>query len=301
VNKYLIVFLSALIISYLLTPLIKKFSLYFGILDIPGPAKLHRVPVARAGGLAILAGFIFGVFLMVLNKMIPLTHLRAIVFGGTIISVLGLLDDIKGVSFIEKFIVQLSAAVLIVISGIRVGYIPYYLSIPITVIWIVGVTNAINLMDGMDGLASGISFFAGLAFFVLGLIRGDLLLSILSLALAGSCLGFLRHNFSPASIFMGDTGSLFLGFMLSVIGVISTMNIRSPINLFVPVLILGIPVFDTLLIMYRRFLGHQHIFMPDRGHFYDIILDSRKFTYEQVVLLVYVFSILLGVSSLCLI
>jgi UDP-GlcNAc:undecaprenyl-phosphate GlcNAc-1-phosphate transferase len=257
--------------------------------------------VARAGGLAIFAGFLAAIVYLALNGSIGTYHLKVIVSGGAVMLLLGLWDDIRGTSPRVKFAVQSAVASALILNGVRIGFLPSYLSVPLTLLWIVGVTNAVNLEDGMDGLAAGISSVACFIFFLAGLMQGNDVLVLMSLALSGSCLGFLKHNFFPASIFMGDTGSMFLGYMLSVLGVISTLNVGGFLNLFVPVLILGVPVFDTLIVMTRRFLRHENIFKSDRSHFYDLMLDSRRLSYEQVVIAIYVFSMLLGAGSLCLI
>jgi len=300
-DKYIYVLMISLSVCFAMTPVARKISFRFGILDIPGPAKMHKVLVARAGGLAIFAGFLAAVIYLVLSGTIGTYHLRIIISGGAAMLLLGLWDDIRGTSPQIKFAVQSVVASALIFNGVRIGFLPSYLSVPLTLLWIVGVTNAVNLEDGMDGLAAGISGAACFIFFLVGLMQGNDVLAFMSLALSGSCLGFLKHNFFPASIFMGDTGSMFLGYMLSVLGVISTLNVESPLNLFVPVLILGVPVFDTLLAMVRRFLKRENIFRSDRGHFYDLMMDSRRLSYEQVVIAIYIFSILLGVSSLCLI
>jgi len=299
INYFMAAALS-LLISLFLTPLARKISLRFGILDVPRPNKLHRNVIPRAGGLSIFFGFLSAIIYLVVSRSMDPNVISLVILGAAAMLCLGFIDDLRGVSPSIKFAVQFSVALTLALSGLRIGCLPYLFSVPITLFWIVGVTNAINLQDGMDGLAAGISGAASLCFFAVGSIQGDRVIALVSLALAGSCLGFLKYNMFPASIFMGDTGSIFLGYMLSILGILSTAHSSSYISLFVPVLILGIPVFDTLISMLRRFVQHKWIFQPDLGHFYNLMLDSKRLSYEQVIIVIYIFSILLGVSSLCL-
>ena len=299
INYFMAATLS-LLISLFLTPLARKIALNFGILDVPGPDKLHRNVIPRAGGLSIFFGFLSAIVYMVISRSIDPNIITLVMLGAAAMLCLGFIDDLRGVSPSIKFAVQFSVALALALSGVRIGSLPYLFSVFITLFWIVGVTNAVNLQDGMDGLAAGISGAASLCFFAVGSIQGDRSLALVSLALAGSCLGFLKYNMFPASIFMGDTGSLFLGYMLSVLGVMSTSDASNFLSLFVPVLILGVPVFDTLISIFRRFLEHKSMFRSDLGHFYNLMLDSKRLSYEQVIIVIYIFSILLGVSSLCL-
>jgi len=299
INYFMAVTLS-LLISLFLTPLARKIALSFGILDVPGPDKLHRNVIPRAGGLSIFFGFLSAIIYLVISRSIDPNVISLVMLGAVAMLCLGFIDDLRGVSPSIKFAVQFSVALTLALSGVRIGSLPYLFSVFVTLFWIVGVTNAVNLQDGMDGLAAGISGAASLCFFAVGSIQGDRSMALVSLALAGSCLGFLKYNMFPASIFMGDTGSMFLGYMLSVLGILSTTRSSSYMSLFVPVLILGIPIFDTLISIFRRFVQHKKIFQPDLGHFYNLMLNSKKLSYEQVIIVVYIFSILLGVSSLCL-
>ena len=300
-SQYIIIFSITLAISWLLTPIVRTFSERAGILDHPNHIKRHNKPVARAGGLAIFLAFQVGLVYLIINDGIIVKELTAIVAGGVLSVLLGFWDDIKGIYYLEKFLLQAAVALVLVFSGVRVGFLPVYLSIPVTLFWIIGVTNAVNLQDGMDGLAAGISCLAGLAFFTIGLIQGNAVLSLLSLALSGSCLGFLRFNFPPASIFMGDSGSMFLGYVLSILGVLSVQKSESFVSLFIPVLILGVPIFDTIASMVRRLAKGKGMFDGDRGHFYDILADRLKLKHEFVLFLIYALTIILGITSICLV
>jgi UDP-GlcNAc:undecaprenyl-phosphate GlcNAc-1-phosphate transferase len=284
-----------------MTPFVRTFSTRAGIIDYPNHIKRHSRPIARAGGIAIFTAFMAGLlFLIYMDRGIA-GELKAVIAGAALSVFLGLWDDIKGIYYIEKFILQAAVALVLIFSGIRVGFLPYHLSVVVTLFWIVGVTNAVNLQDGMDGLAAGTSCLACFAFFLVGLLQGNLILSLLSLALMGSCLGFLRYNFPPASIFMGDTGSMFLGYTLAVLGVLSVRNCSRFDDLFIPVLILGVPVLDTIASMIRRFVEHRGIFDGDRGHFYDLMADRMKLRHEFVLFIIYALTIILGVTSLCLV
>lgn len=300
-SQYIIIFSITLAISWLLTPIVRTFSERAGILDHPNHIKRHNKPVARAGGLAIFLAFQVGLVYLIINDGIIVKELTAIVAGGVLSVLLGFWDDIKGIYYLEKFLLQAAVALVLVFSGVRVGFLPVYLSIPVTLFWIIGVTNAVNLQDGMDGLAAGIACLAGLAFFTIGLIQGNAVLSLLSLALSGSCLGFLRFNFPPASIFMGDSGSMFLGYVLSILGVLSIQKSESFVSLFIPVLILGVPIFDTIASMVRRLAKGKGMFDGDRGHFYDILADRMKLKHEFVLFLIYALTIILGITSICLV
>jgi len=299
--QYLVIFAITLAVSLLMTPFVRTFSTRAGILDHPNHIKRHSKPVANAGGLAIFTAFLAGLlFLIYMDRSIA-GELKAVIAGAALSVFLGLWDDIKGIYYIEKFILQAAVALVLIFSGIRVGFLPYHLSVVITLFWIVGVTNAVNLQDGMDGLAAGISCLAGFAFFLVGLLQGNLILSFLSLALMGSCLGFLRYNFPPASIFMGDTGSMFLGYALAVLGVLSVQKSDSFAGLFIPVLILAVPVCDTMATVVRRYIEGRGIFDGDRGHFYDLMADRLKLRHEHVLFIIYALTIILGLTSLCLV
>jgi len=297
---HMIVFTIGLAVSCLLTPMVRRLCYRFGILDMPNPEKLHRVAMPRVGGLAIFAGFISAVIYILIRGIFVTDQIYMIISAAMLMVILGLYDDIKGCSPAIKFSVQTVAAMILIWSGVRVGVLPVFLSIPVTIFWIVGITNAVNLQDGMDGLAAGMACLAGVVFSAIGMVQQNTLLIFMSVALSASCLGFLRYNFFPASIFMGDTGSMFIGFMLAAFGVISTMNAGSLINLFAPVLVLGAPIFDTFLAMARRLASHEQIFKADRGHLYDLMIDSQRLSYAQVVISAYVITMLLGAGGLCL-
>ena len=247
-NVFIIVFVTFLA-SAILVPLVKKAAEHVGAMDIPNARKAHTVPTPRMGGLAIFGAFLIGYMLFARMSI----QMLSILIGGFIIILTGIFDDIKPVSAKIKLCLQILAACVVVFYGkIVLNYI-------ITIIFIVGITNAINLIDGLDGLASGVSsiYFATIAIiaFIINKMQG--LDTILSLIMLGSTLGFLLHNFHPAKIFMGDTGSLFLGFTISVIALLG-FKATTLTSLIIPIVILAIPIFDTALAIFRRLLKGEN-------------------------------------------
>lgn len=298
-NSYIFVFLTSLLVTLVAAPRVKEFSIRAGIMDLPGNNKIHARPIPKAGGLAISIG-VLAALVSFASLGIGFANYEYVILCSFLILFLGLIDDMRGTTPATKFIVQFAVSIILVMLGWKVGYLPVYISLPLTVFWLVGVTNAVNLLDGMDGIAAGTSFMAGLLFFVVGFMRSDIILSVFSLVLAGSCLGFLRYNFHPAKMFMGDTGSLFVGFLLAFLGVQATLHAESFSELLVPVFILGAPIFDTLISIARRSLRKKAIFQSDRGHTYDFLMGIGVLSYRKVVLCFYIFTFLMGVGALCL-
>ena len=199
---------------------------------------------------------------------------------------------------------QILAALVAIMSGIQIHVVMWpvtkaltYLSVPITLLWIVGVTNAVNLIDGLDGLAAGVSSIAALCVMVLCILTGEEMAILLTAALAGSCLGFLPRNFNPAQIFMGDTGATFLGYTLAVTSILGVFKGYAILALVVSMLCLGLPIFDTIFAMVRRFAKHQPIMQADRGHLHHRLID-RGFTQKQAVMILYIISALCGVFAI---
>ena len=252
--KYVIPFVLSLILSFVLAPIIIRISNKYGLIVKPREDRWHKKPTALLGGIGIFLAFVIPYFIF-----IPMNKLTiGILICMSIIFTLGLLDDIFSVTPQVKLIVQLVVAIIAIIFGISVKIIPYpFISIPLTILWIVVITNAFNILDNMDGLASGISFIAASSIFIYSLSYNLTLPAILSVILAGSALGFLRYNFNPAKIFMGDCGSLFLGFTLSLITIIGTWKTVTNLllALMVPLAIMIIPIFDVALVTFAR-TGH---------------------------------------------
>lgn len=284
--------------SLLLVPLIKKAAEHVGALDIPNERKVHKKPIPRMGGLAIFGAFLLGYMLFARSSM----QMLSILMGGFIIVLTGLFDDIKPVPAKVKFILQIIAACIVVFYGkISLDFIsvfglnfnfPVPLNYIITIMFIVSIMNMINLIDGLDGLAAGVSsiYFGTIAIiaFILNKMQG--LDTIMSLIMLGSTLGFLVHNFNPAKIFMGDTGSLFLGFTISVIALLGFKG-TTLISFIIPIVILAIPIFDTMLAILRRILKGEGIATPDKEHFHHQLL-KMKFSVRTSVLIIYGISLL---------
>ncbi len=302
-------FVAAAIIAFAATPLVKVFAGKIGAIDVPKDARrMHKVPIPRLGGLAIFMGFLVAVLLFVDIDY----EMRGILLGSVVIVFVGVIDDIVQLPAVIKLIGQILAAFIPVLHGVRMDIItnfnvfsdkPYIslgiLSIPITIIWIVGITNAVNLIDGLDGLAVGVSFIASFSLLLIALVASEPQLAIITAALAGACMGFLPFNFNPARIFMGDTGAMFLGFILSTISIQGLFKFYAVISFAVPFLILGLPIFDTTFAIIRRLLEGRSPMSPDRGHLHHRLIDMG-FSQKQTVAILYSMSGLLGLSAVVL-
>lgn len=299
-------FSMAFLISLALTPTAKVIAYKIGAIDVPkDKRRVHKEPTPRLGGLAIYYGFLISVlFFCNIDK-----QLIGIVAGSLLIVGVGIIDDVMQLRASIKFVVQIIAALIVVFSDVRIeaismpiAFVPGgilslgVLSVPITVLWIVGVTNAVNLIDGLDGLAVGISSIATFSLFFIAILAGEPTVAILAAALAGSCLGFLPYNFNPAQIFMGDTGSTFLGYMLSIICIQGLFKGYVLISFIVPFLILGLPIFDTAFAILRRIKNKKPIMSPDRGHLHHRLMDMG-FSQKQTVAILYVITMILGLSA----
>ena len=292
---------AALIASIILTPLVIKLAFRIGAVDRPNYRKVHASVMPRIGGLAIFGAFLIG-YAILLPKD---EHATGILIGALIIIVIGFLDDMLEITAKAKLAGQLAAAIVVVAwGGLQIEFVnlPFigqfdfgYLSIPITIIWIIGITNAINLIDGLDGLAAGVSTIALIAIAVMAVIMGNVFVVATAAILAASSLGFLFYNFHPAKIFMGDTGSLFLGFMISVLALLGFKNV-AVVALIIPVIILGIPISDTFFAIVRRIRMKQSITAPDKSHLHHCLLRSG-FSHRQTVLIIYALAILFGVAA----
>lgn len=306
VNGYSIylILLITILSSYFLTFLAKKIAIHVGAMDEPSERKVHKVIMPRCGGLAIFGAFLIGY--MIYGE--PTTQMLSILIGAFIIILVGFIDDIKPLRARTKFFFQIIAACVVVFYGKTyfteitfLGFnfsFPYIINTIISVIFIVAIANAINLIDGLDGLAAGISSITFLTISVIAFILNKIggLDIILSLIMLGSTIGFLGHNFPPAKIFMGDSGSLFLGFMIAVISLLG-FKIATITSLIVPLLILAIPIFDTLLAIFRRLLKGESIGKPDKEHFHHQLL-KMKFSTRKTVLTIYIINVLFSAVSI---
>lgn len=283
--------LICFISSILITPLVKKLAIKIGATDKPNQRKVHQKIMPRLGGLAIYISFIIGFVLWSSDDRYALP----ILVGSTIIIITGILDDMMELSAKVKFGGQLLAAGIVVIyGGIQVEFInlPFggqidfgFLDIPITILWIVGITNAINLIDGLDGLAAGVSSIALITISGMAMMKGYGFVAALGAIVLVSTLGFLFYNFHPAKIFMGDTGALFLGFMISVLSLLGFKGVTM-VSLIIPVIILGVPISDTFFAIIRRIVHKQPISAPDKSHLHHCLL-KLGFTHRQTVLIIY--------------
>ena len=302
-NVFLIVFVTFLA-SLVFVPIVKKVALHVKALDMPNARKIHKVPMPRLGGLAIFLSFIVGYVLYgELNIM-----MLSILIGGFLLVLCGIIDDINPIKARYKLIIQIIAAAIVVIYGqiyfTEISlfglkfYFSKYVSYLISIVFIVAITNAINLIDGLDGLASGISSIYFLTISVIAFILNRLggLDIILSLIMLGSTLGFLVYNFPPAKIFMGDTGSLFLGFMISIIALLG-FKVTTITSLVVPIVILAIPIFDTIFAILRRLLKKQNIAKADKDHFHHQLL-KMKYSPVCSILIIYAIDILFAAVSI---
>jgi len=322
IYEYIITFALAFIVAFSSTPIVRKLAFRVGGVDVPkDDRRMHKKPIALMGGLAIICGFVVSLsydLITASNIITPGREMAGLMAGAALITVMGLLDDTKTLNAWTKLTFQIAAAVcVVVISGTRItmltnpfGSKPYielspYISIPLTVMWIVGITNAVNLIDGLDGLAAGISSISSLSLFFVTILRVDLEPSIavytalVTAALAGSSLGFLPFNFNPAKIFMGETGAAFLGFTLGVISIQGAMKSYTAISIAIPLLVLGLPLFDTLFAIVRRIVSHKSIMQADRGHLHHRLIDMGL-SQRQSVLIMYIASASLGLCAIVL-
>ncbi len=300
--KILIMVFSIFLFVAFMVPFVKKIAEHVGAMDIPNERKVHTKPMPRLGGLAIYFGFLLGYMLFGEHSLI----MNAILIGSFIIVLTGVIDDIKPLTAATKFIGQLAAALIVVCYGNLLLrdvsafgiYINFsWLSYPITVFFILGCINCMNLIDGLDGLAGGISAIYFLTIGIIAAIGGSTGLDfVLSFIMFGATLGFLVHNFYPASIFMGDSGSMFLGFIISVVALLGFKNVTMT-SLIIPLLVLAIPILDTLFAIVRRALKGQNIAKPDKFHIHHQLLN-RNFSQRATVLIIYVVDLLFAFASI---
>ncbi|MFO0693298.1 MAG: MraY family glycosyltransferase [Polyangiales bacterium] len=304
----------ALVATAFVTPAVRHLAFRIGAVDLPGARRVHRRPVARLGGVGVLVGFFVALVVLGFTHSAaarlffgePLRFVGLLV-GGALVCFLGVADDIRGVPPSQKLLVQAIAASIGYACGFRIEAISlpflgvvelHFLAAPATVLWFVAIMNALNLIDGLDGLAGGIAFFACVSNLVVAYLNESPMVLVLAGTLAGAILGFLLYNFNPASIFLGDSGSLFLGFTLAAMSLLgSTIKSSTAVSILVPIIALGVPITDTLLAMVRRVLAKRPIFSADREHIHHRLLDLG-IGHRSAVLVLYAMTIVLTVSAI---
>lgn len=307
----ILTFVVSFAFSFASTPIVYRFAYKIGAIDVPKDGRrMHKKPIPRLGGLAIIFGFTVSVCCFAHFSR----ALIATLCGAFIIAVMGVIDDCENLSAKRKFIIQIIAALVVIIGGnIRITVLtnpnifsddpyivlPFWLSVITTVLWIVFITNAVNFIDGLDGLAAGVSAIMSVSLVFIALRIQEYSSAIIGLALMGACFGFLPFNFNPAKIFMGDTGSTFLGFILATLSIQGVFKSYAIITFAVPLLILGLPLFDALFAMIRRIWKGQSPMVADRGHLHHRLIDMG-FSQKQTVFILYAISAVLGITAVVL-
>lgn len=312
---YLAVLLLSFIFSVKFTPLVIKFCHRYGIVDIPDERRIHKQPIPRIGGIAVIASILFTCLIisMVILYFEPsffrvkyfrydFLQIVGIMFALLLILVVGFWDDVFGVRAKVKLLFQFLAANVLYFTGSKIMFlssIPVYgevLSYIVTVLWIIGLTNAINLIDGMDGALAGIACISSFTLGVLAVMQGQTVLAVFIFSLCGSLLGFLIFNFNPAKIFLGDTGSLFVGMFMSIVSILGYFKKATLVSLLVPIIIFAIPIFDTVWAIVRRVLKGRHIFEPDKEHIHHKLLQFGL-NQKQAALILYAVTLFLSVVA----
>lgn len=304
----LTVFVVAFVIAFIMSPVSIKVAKKIGAMDVPKDTRrMHDKPMPRFGGMAIFVGSMItmGVF----EGTSP--QIRTAMIGGALMYGLGVIDDLKDLRASVKFFAQMAIAILMFYMGIRITFITNYfgpglwhfnwiICFIVTVLWIVGITNTINLIDGLDGLAAGTSAISALCIAYIAYIHGDTngmsIVCIALVAIAGSCIGFLPFNFSPAKTFMGDGGALYLGFMISILSVVGPLKRSTIIAVAVPIVALGIPIFDTFFAIVRRLVSGKSIMEADKGHLHHRLMGSG-YGQKRAVIMLYGISGIMGMSA----
>ena len=328
---YLFLFVIAFSLSWVLSPAIRRVAFHIGAVDFPGERKIHTVPTPRIGGvviaLSIAVTFLaaFGLARLAPSSFVlDLTHWWPILAGGAIVFLGGAFDDIRPLPVYGKFLVQAAGALVAIALGVRIDHVSFFggevvelgmLALPLTFLWIVGITNAFNLVDGLDGLAVGLGSIAAGTCATLFLLRGEGQDAIMLIVILGALLGFLRHNFNPARMYLGDSGSLLIGYVLAVTAILGTQKTATTLAVFVPLLVLGLPILDTLFSMLRRFKGSpgstghgknppaswtrafRRMFEADQGHFHHRLV-AMGLSHRNAVLTLY--AVALGLSCFAL-
>jgi UDP-GlcNAc:undecaprenyl-phosphate GlcNAc-1-phosphate transferase len=303
----------ACVTALLVTPRIRALAAHVGVLDTADDRRMHVEPTPRIGGLAVFLGFAFALFATVgfaLNVpgMFHRSEIHSflgLLFGGTLIAMVGVWDDVMGMRPRSKFLAQIVVSVISMIYGFHIdGFkvpfadryvvLPPWIDYPLTLFWYLGMMNAINFLDGLDGLLAGVTAISGFFLVAIAIAHGHTVAALVLCALIGSTLGFLPYNFNPARIFLGDTGSLFIGYVFATVSVIITAKVAVTVSLIVPLVALALPVLDTAAAIFRRARAGKRITEADRGHFHHLLIFRFGLNVRQAVLLIYAVSFVLG-------
>ncbi|MBW2146442.1 MAG: undecaprenyl/decaprenyl-phosphate alpha-N-acetylglucosaminyl 1-phosphate transferase [Deltaproteobacteria bacterium] len=311
-TTYFSMFILSFLIVYLLTPALRRLALSIGAVDLPGERKIHRSPVPRMGGVVIFIAFYIPVLLTFVYPTLPVLPLleQKYAYGGLFIASLlvflsGVADDVRRISPWVKLLTQVGAALILYYAGFRIELVtnPFgesialgWLAFPATILWVVLLTNAFNLIDGLDGLAAGVGFIISAALLVLCLQQLQPIVPLFTLTLMGGLLAFLLYNFNPASIFMGDSGSLFLGFVLAALSIASSQKGSTAFALLAVIIVMGLPILDTGLSVLRRLIEGRSFFLGDAMHIHHKLLE-RGFSHRKAVLLLYGICLFLGIVA----
>jgi UDP-GlcNAc:undecaprenyl-phosphate/decaprenyl-phosphate GlcNAc-1-phosphate transferase len=304
--KLIILPLLAATVTLLLLPMVRRLSQKVGSLAIPNNRRLHAIPIPQSGGVAIFFGFL--VAALFFNRTSP--EIIGFLLGGTVITGVGLLDDIFDLPPITKFFGQILAALIVIYSGVRIEFVANptgggllnlgFLSLPFTFLWIVGVANAINFLDGLDGLAAGVAGISAWTLGVVALVSGRYDAAVLAFTLGAAAFAFLPTNFSEncnRKMFMGDAGSNFLGYSLAVVSIMGMVKVAAAFSMLLPMLVLAIPLFDTGFAIFRRLIAGKSPFEPDSAHLHHRIMH-KGFTHKQTAFIIYGVNIILGVIAI---
>jgi UDP-GlcNAc:undecaprenyl-phosphate GlcNAc-1-phosphate transferase len=309
--------------SFLVTPYVQRLALNVGMLDATGERRMHEQPRPRIGGIAVYLGFAFALFSALGYLFSQHVHgsrdlqnvhdIVGLIFGGTLICALGIWDDVMGMSPRAKLAAQAVVAGISMLYGFMILYVnnpfhhgdviqfPLWLSIILTLVWYLGMMNAINFIDGLDGLLSGLTAIAGMFLLVINLVHGHPEIALVLAALVGSALGFLPYNYNPAKIILGDSGALFIGYVFATVSIIGVATKTAfTLSLLVPLIVLGLPIVDTAAAIVRRTRAGRKIYEADRGHFHHQLIFRFGLNVRQAVLLIYALCVALGVLALVL-
>lgn len=312
-NFQVLAFLLALALSFLLTPRVRKLATHLNVIAQPGGRRIHGRPVPLWGGLAIYVGFVVAVVLVskLGSRWVPDLRLDTRMFGilvaGAIVATIGMIDDLKEMSAALQALAILAAAIILMGFGIKIEFIsiPFqggmvwlsWLAAPVTVFWVFGLTKTVDLMDGLDGLAAGIGAIAAGCLAFIAYHSAQPAVALMAAALSGACIGFLRFNFNPAKIFMGTTGSQFIGFTLAALSIVGAFKVAVAAAVALPILVFGVPIFDAIFVVWKRWKGRRPLHRPDHSHLHYRLMQ-RGFSHKQAVLLIYGICLALGITAM---